>query len=270
MSEELLEMRSYIKSQSRLLPYCTRVQRALNEAFTVAAVLSSRLFSLESTTSSVVLGVVSSLTSSLPLASAVFSATASGIDLVAANRLVGKYRNMAEISPGGDPIQTRYFCEMLASYLTLTSRGGSEDLQPAKKSFLSSAVKTVSSQVSKLDPALSRGLFQLENSEAEELGMTHAKLAVDYILGQTPSELVITRGQVSTGDYQGLAGRIVRAVLGRDPQIQLSSQKMGTSSSPTHSQSSASTAVAIAAVPDSNSNSELDQIKKAMEMVRDN
>ena len=190
-SREEMAQRSLIESQPEYIEYHQCLERCINEGFMVSTVFASETFSTQGPSACNYLDILSSLTSSLPFASIVFSVTSYASHSISDAQKRAEFRNISYLNPSGSSVEANAFSDSLATHLTIAFQ---EDLLSGvfhrdemrvgriKESF-AIATKFVSEKTG-------RGLFgdQSDHSAPTVLALDHAHIVMRYIMNLTEEQ----------------------------------------------------------------------------------
>ena len=191
LNDQDLEEINFLERDEALNAYYIQVKKVFNEAFITATMSSSDHFEMQKRMEVHILTAMSSIVTVIPMASAILGAAGSAVHAQNRVKKEGEYVNLSILNKGSSIIDANNFSERFSRALTLANsdkifeksnqigkKGISETLIIASKYVENSARNAISS----VNRSMAHGLLGGQTSIIDDMAITDARKARDYIL----------------------------------------------------------------------------------------
>ncbi len=217
----------HIAHNPKLQQYYQRAQRAVNEVFAAAAIMSSGEFAQESSDRAKFLSQLSGIASSVPFAASVLSIASQVAEQVDGSVSVGKLIKIQNLNPSGNSLDAAIFAEKLARRLAITNEAEivRSDSEQGKISgildFFAQAqenlTKVARKQVGKVSENFALGYFGEELTPSEVVALDDSRKAVDFVTAKKVEDTKFWGAEISRGNQDLVVDQITQAVLQKTP-----------------------------------------------------
>lgn len=213
----------HIAHNPKLQQYYQRAQRAVNEVFAAAAIMSSGEFAQESSDHAKLLSQLSNIASSVPFAASVLSIASQVAEQVDGSLSAGKLLKIQNLNPNGNSLDAAIFAEKLARRLAITNEAEivRSDSEQGKISgildFFTQAqenlTKVARKQVGKVSENFALGFFGEELAPSEVVALDDCCKVVDFVTAKKVEDTKILGTEISRGNQDLVVDKITQAVL---------------------------------------------------------
>ncbi len=217
----------HIAHNPKLQQYYQRAQRAVNEVFAAAAIMSSGEFAQESSDRAKFLSQLSDIASSVPFAASVLSIASQVAEQVDGSLSVGKLIKIQNLNPSGNSLDAAIFAEKLARRLAITNQTEivRSDSEQGKISgildFFAQAQKNLTEaarkQVGKVSENFALGFFGEELTPSEVVALDDCCKVVDFVTAKKVEDTKVLGAEISRGNQDLVVDQITQAVVGKAP-----------------------------------------------------